>query len=235
MSVAVACMLALAVAGPSRESKAAIARAEEHFLAEEYDQASVAFAEAYALDPDPKFLYARAQAERLHGDCATAVDLYERFLATDPPEPASTEAALNRERCQELLAAERTPPAPPPAVDPPPDASAPTTSAARRDALGLGLVGGGGVLVAVGAGVWGIAIANDREAPESRTENEFLDSKGKARVRQRAGIAVTSIGGALLIAGTVRLLMVHKRRTRNTSAAFTLDPTGAAIVLSGRF
>jgi tetratricopeptide (TPR) repeat protein len=233
-STALAWMLAWAMAGPSKELDAAIDRAEAHFLAEQYDRASEAFAEAYELDPDPKYLYARAQAERLHGNCAAAIDLYQRFLDTDPPDPASTEAVLNRDRCKEIVEAERPPPAAPaPTVEIEDDAvSAPPTP---RDVLGFALIGTGGVALAVGAGLWGIAIANDREAPESRTEDDFIESKSKARTRHRAGIAVTSIGAALLVAGAVRLIILAKRRPRNTTATIGTDGRGAGLILMGRF
>ena len=223
MSVPLVWMLASTLLGPSHSSKsasAAVQRAEAHFLAEEYDRASEAFAEAYAFDPDHKCLYAPAQAERLPGDCATAVDLYARFLETDPPEPAATEASLNRHRCQEVLDARRPPPSAPPVSPPPPDRP-PNASEPLRDPWGFALLGSGGVAVAVGAGLWGIAIANDREAPQSRTEADFLDHKDKARSRHRAGIAVTSIGGALIVAGIVRLAVLAKRRGRDSTASFS--------------
>jgi tetratricopeptide (TPR) repeat protein len=232
-SAALAWMFAWAVAGPNKALDAAIERAEAHFLAEEYGAASEAFDEAYALEPDPRFLYARAQAERLDGDCAAAVELYQRFLDTDPPEPAATEAVVNRDRCKQSLEAER-PPAPPDPT-PPSDEDAAPSKPLQRDALGLALVGTGGVAVAVGAGVWGIAVANDREAPEARTENDFVETKRRARTRHRAGIAVTSIGAALLVAGAIRLIVAAKRRPSNVAASIAFDRVGAGVSLSGRF
>jgi tetratricopeptide (TPR) repeat protein len=58
----------------------------------EYAKAIVEFKAAYDIDPAPKILFARAQAERLGGDCDTAMDLYNKYLETLPSE-SQTEAA----------------------------------------------------------------------------------------------------------------------------------------------
>src|SRR5262245_20246725 len=38
----------------------------------------------YELDPRADFLFAWAQATRLSGDCAGAIELYDKFIATGP-------------------------------------------------------------------------------------------------------------------------------------------------------
>src|SRR5688572_23853936 len=76
----------------------------------EFAAASDAFARGYEIDGAPVFLYTRAQALRYLGDCDLAVELYDRYLETDPP-PSQRDAALGyRAKCE--------PDSPPPADEP---------------------------------------------------------------------------------------------------------------------
>jgi hypothetical protein len=59
--------------------------AMEHYAAKEYEAALRELAVAYAAEPRREILFAQAQATRLAGDCAGALPLYEKFLATAPP------------------------------------------------------------------------------------------------------------------------------------------------------
>lgn len=56
----------------------------EDFKAQRYDLAIQKFAAGYRLSAAPLFLYNLAQAHRLKGDCAEALNRYRAFLATDP-------------------------------------------------------------------------------------------------------------------------------------------------------
>jgi tetratricopeptide (TPR) repeat protein len=50
----------------------------------DYEQAIVAYKQAYLIAPSPGLLFNMAQAYRLEGDCAEAADFYRRYLQTDP-------------------------------------------------------------------------------------------------------------------------------------------------------
>jgi hypothetical protein len=54
---------------------------------DDYLGAAADFEAAYALDPDPAYLYNIAQAYRLGSACAKAADYYRRFLAVVPNPP----------------------------------------------------------------------------------------------------------------------------------------------------
>lgn len=58
-------------------------RARRLHEAGRYDEAAVAYAEAWVSQPAPDILYDWAQVERLSGHCEQAVELYDRFLAMD--------------------------------------------------------------------------------------------------------------------------------------------------------
>lgn len=235
MSPALFVFLALASSAP--DTDAVIERAEAHFTAGEYDRASEAFAEAFALDPNPKYLYARAQAERLAGDCETALQLYNRFLDTRPPEEQAEPARINRARCEAVL--ERLPPPPPEApeqVEPEPVAPLESAPASPwyRDPWGGSLIGAGTLVSAVGAGLLGSAIAGDRDAVDAPIEDDFIEEKHGAKVRHRTGIALLSIGGALLVGGSIRWALVA-RSNRDVRPTAAWLPGGATFGLTGRF
>jgi tetratricopeptide (TPR) repeat protein len=207
-TTAIALFLASAPASP-------VERAEEAFQAGRYTDAANAFGEAYEADPDPKFVYAQAQAERLGGDCASAIEHYDRFLALDPdPEPAEA-ARTNRERCRQEL--ERAKPPPPP--EPP----SPRTMADRdpvdtptharpwhRDPLGGALVGSGLVVTALGTGLLAGGVVLDRNAADAGIEGDFERDRDRATSMHRAGIALTAIGAAIVIGGVVRWIVVAR-------------------------
>jgi hypothetical protein len=69
------------------------------FEKERYDDASVQFWAGWALEPFSPFLFAWAQAERLAGDCPTAVTLYRRFLSEKPPADQAQRARVGLELC----------------------------------------------------------------------------------------------------------------------------------------
>jgi hypothetical protein len=55
------------------------------YAKQKYQEAIVQFWAGWALEPFRPFLFAWGQAERLSGDCDTAVLLYRRFLRERPP------------------------------------------------------------------------------------------------------------------------------------------------------
>ena len=108
LSVPVAALLALAPAKPltNPEAKAKLQEAGAAFKANDFDAAAAAVEAAYIIEPNPILLYPWAQAERSRGNCAAAVELYQRFLDSEPGEEAAAPARENMQRCQEQLAAE---------------------------------------------------------------------------------------------------------------------------------
>jgi tetratricopeptide (TPR) repeat protein len=227
-------------ADPDQDVAAIVERAEAYFLDQKYAESSEMFSNAFEISGQPKYLYARAQAERLGGNCTLALQLYDRFLATQPAEPAAGQARVNRERCERVVPDVEEVPPPPPEAEPDPSSPPPRDErlmrAWYRDPWGGALVGSGVVLTAVGGGVLGLAISGDRDAPDASTEDAFIDDKDQARVQQRAGIAVVSIGAALVVAGAIRWAIVGTRARRsNTAWEARVDRYGAGAALRGRF
>jgi hypothetical protein len=207
------------------DANEAFALAEQHFAAEEYDLAADALARAHAIDPRPEFLYARAQAERLGGDCRSAVPLYEQFLRTQPPETHAEDARVNLAKCAGALAAAGEPaeaapaPAPAPATGPAPaDAPPPRPKSSRpwhRDVAGGVLVGTGALTLAVGGGLLGGAHALRERADGANRHSAYDDRITRAIALERAGIALAATGGALTLAGAIRWIVLARRQPRS--------------------
>jgi hypothetical protein len=230
--------VATVVVGPVRVAVAAPAdvltkaAAREHFAnaqaAFDIDDYAAAIPElkaAYAIEPNPMLLYAWAQAERLNGDCKRAVELYQRFLATDPAAEQERLAEANVLDCQAELGA---PPPPPPEVTPPPDsspASPPSEAAPRpwaRDWVGWTLTSIGIVGLAAGAGVFVAGRQQTTGAPDRPTEAAYFVAKDEGKRKQEAGAAVLGVGGAFFVAGVIRFVVlgVRSRRHRERTTAW---------------
>jgi tetratricopeptide (TPR) repeat protein len=235
----IAIAIAIASVDPSASDRSEAAgrvveRAKVHVAAGEYDKASVAFAEAFTLDPNPAYLYARAQVERFGGDCATAVQLYRAFLAEDPPQEDRALAERHIETCGGERVREAAPPepAPTPVIDsvPKPDPVEPVGGDVRpvrwvADVTGGVLVGTGIVGLAVGLGFYGRALQLDRAADDAATQDAFARDVQRAITFNRVGLVTLGVGSALVVAGVVRYAVVASRgRSRRVArlAPFTV-------------
>ncbi|MEM9462972.1 MAG: tetratricopeptide repeat protein [Myxococcota bacterium] len=215
---------AWAMGGPSESSprgsgREALQAGLAAFEQEDYAVAIEHFERAYALDRDPAYLYAWAQAARLAGDCEAAVDLYRRFVDAGA-EGAQREAALQNEaRCREQLAAAQTSPTEP---EPEPEPTAEPEVAVRPsddlprsrrrpDPLGLSLLVTGSVAAVAGSVVLGVG--EGRRIGQAReTDYDRFDSLDAQIDRFHiAGGVTLGVGVALAIGGVVRLLIVRRR------------------------
>lgn len=237
--------LLAATAEPPAPEEEAVTRAEQAFAQEDYGAAADAFGDAYASNPLPRYLWAQAQAERLAGDCAAAVILYDRFLDTGPADKDERDAREAKHACQEQLgeSAPAEPPEPEPRTAPTTtrdpgvdDATGPIDPAPPsrwyRDPWGGALVGSGVFVGGIGTGLLVSAIRLDREAADAATEGLYETGHEDAVLRQRVGIATLSVGSALVIAGAVRWAIVG---TRSRRARTALVPAGSGVALVGRF
>ena len=213
----------------------------------EYRAAIEEFEEGFAVEPRREFLFAEAQAYRLAGDCARAVPLFNRFLATQPSAIQIDATRLALDRC-----AHQAPP--PPAIEtrgpdlralpqprlPIQDRSPPAPW--WRDPWGLGALGG--AVVAAGLG-GGFLLASERSwdaahAPTVHLVTDFDRLTGEYEHRHAIGVASLATGAALLAVGVGRFAYVrHRNRTANEQAraliALTPLPQGAALLVRGNF
>lgn len=106
--------------------KAHMDRAAKAHKAGDYALALDELRAAYAIDPQPKLLYAIAQVHAKLDDCTKAIEYYEQFIAATPDKNKQTVAHQAIDACKQRLATEPTPepaaaePAPQPEPEPPP-------------------------------------------------------------------------------------------------------------------
>lgn len=232
IAVVVAALLTGAPLSPSEEAHAAETAAAEG----RWDDASAAFGRAYDASGDPRYLYARAQVERLGGDCKAALPLYEAFVQTEP-DAASLDAANGfLALCREEVGPPEPEPVEPIALadpEPVPTVVEPSPAPVRpwyRDPWGGALVGTGAVAVAVCGVLVGVGFRTADAAEQAPDDRAFGDEIDRARRLTIAGVATAGVGGALLTAGIVRWALQAKK---NDAVSLGLSPQG--IVLRGRF
>jgi tetratricopeptide (TPR) repeat protein len=228
------------------------------YKAEQFGEAIEDFKRGYEIEPDPAFLIAWAQAERQRGRCTSAVRLYKRFLATDPPEVAQEFARDGLVRCAEQLAENPDPEddeadddedeslvAEPEAPDEDEAEAVPAPTRDRehwiRDGLGTSLFAVGVVGTGVGTGLLVASALRQRQLDadiDDMTVNygEFDERRRGIRNLRIAGGAVVGVGAALLVGGIVRWAVVGSRKKASApSVGFMLHRDHAGLTISGRF
>jgi len=226
----------------SAEVQALIEDAARRFDSGDHAGAIEAFEAAYALDPDPNFLYNIGRIHEEAGDLENAIHYYRDF-ARKPSVPLELRRQA-LERIQVLRAVvEETQESPTVAEPPPPTATptsqppaspnpAPPVERSRQDLpsrrmqwAGVGLLAVGGA-VGIAAGVLGgLAFRDSRslastEEPERRDE---LRTRGQSRAAAADGLfiatAVVSVVGIVLTAvGASRLARRSSRQARRSPA-----------------
>lgn len=210
--------------------------ASEAFDAEDYERAAAELEYAYELNPEPIYLYPWAQAERLRGNCVKAIQLYDRFLATDPPDEEKEIVAHNRELCEPAIL-------PPPAPEPPTTVEPPADQHRRRPGsspfrdLSGGIMAGLGVAAAVTGGtLLGTARAKQNRYTDEESHAEADALKRSAEREHTAGAIMVGAGGGLLLGAIIRYSIVAaQHRSSRTAMNTSVTRQGVGLWISGRF
>lgn len=241
-----------AVADPSAEARA---KAKAHsdagtkfFNIQQYDKAADEYQQAYLLDPDPAYLYAVAQAQRLGGDCEKALLSYNAYLRTNPADPSK--AQKNIDRCEQDLANHtvtretviqapiiEAPVIPAPAPPPAPAAPEMVSPSWSGDWVGHVLVGGGVLVAAGGAYFFMSGRSAIADANNAATYDQFATARGglgNAHTKEVIGVSAMAVGGALLVGGVIHYF-VHTRPEPVEHLSAIAGPQGATLVYSGAF
>jgi hypothetical protein len=221
--------------------------------AAQYRLAARVYQQAFEAEPLSNYLFNRAQAERMAGQCASASALYRAFLESDPAAAHREVAERQIDKCREQPAA----PAPDPSAEagtsglrPVPPPLAPPVSADADDAPLVEMVhwqsdGWGHALLALGAGamvaggvVVGVSYARVA-ALERRAERgdgvygDHLNEVQSLQQMRAAGWITLGAGGALALGALVRYLVVDGSLELR-SARVRIEPrVGGGIASSG--
>lgn len=216
-------------------TQSAAIRAQQHFQAQRWGAASEALMEAYAADPDPAYLYARAQAERMRDNCRLAIPLYQRFLEHEATESQREETQGHIRLCEEMLSSRQDHPespsstsAPGSAPQPPDEPPAPTPPW-YRDPTGLTLLATGTAVTAVGGIMWGLGRREQRRAPQAITEDAYDQQVAQGRRDIAVGVTLVSLGAGLVISSIIRLGVVGRRHRLSTTGWLGPSSGGAGI------
>lgn len=230
-------------------AQAAFAEGQQRYAAGEYLIAADRFEAAYALDPDPVYLFNSAQAYRFGNACAKAVATYQRFLDAAPQAPNVAKVrqymAQSEDCAKQQAAAQRPPPlVPDPIVTPPPPpppTHATSDPGRAKRLVGLGL-GGVGVVVLGVAGYYSYKsfdYASQREelcngcmwSDAFTTRQNQLNSKGETA---ETVARITLVAGGVALLGGVALYL-WGRSDAAEHPTVTVVPTGTGAMAVGAF
>lgn len=246
-------------AAPAGDPEALSGEAVKKFQAKEYDEAVELFEKAYAIDPQPNYLFNIGRVYEEKGDLENAVVFYQRFVGQsgvdlDSRQTATERLKVLREALEQMKASEE------PAEEEPaeettepaeettePENTGEDDGAKRKKTLritGYSLLGVGGGALIVGAIFGGVAqgTANDAEA------DEFVDRRlALAERAQRQAVVADAMfitGGILATAGLVLVLTTLDRKknkggddavARRTVWSPVLGPRQVGLGLTHRF
>jgi hypothetical protein len=202
--------------------------AEDLFDRGRLEEADAVLAAAYAIDPAPDLLFARARIARARDDCGRAIELWNAYLATGPDAEAAELTQRHIAECQEALGEPPPTPvpepkpepapepahAPPSIADSPPPAPPDTTPPWYTDRSGGALLGVGLVTTAIGGGLLGGAFALGARARDASNEMDFRQHSTTGYRLNVAGVTLLGIGAALVVGSVVRYAVVARRRRR---------------------
>jgi tetratricopeptide (TPR) repeat protein len=154
-----------------------------------YDDAIHEFQAAYEIDPNPVLFYSLAVAERLAGRCPVAVDYYERFLRSNPSRERTEAARAGIELCS----------------------GARSGPSWYRNPV-TGVIAGGVISMAVGAGFLIAADGTRDRAALAKFSDDFEATLDRATVQRRTGAVLLVLGAALVGGGVAYHVKVQRRR-----------------------
>lgn len=181
------------------------------YLKKDYSAAIAEFQKAHRIDPRREFLFSWAQAERLRGNCAGAIEIYDRYLEENPPRKYAELTRLHLNRCKEL-------------VQPP----------WYKDVAGNSLTGMGVVAVGIGTGFLVSSVANENARSGAATGTEFQRLGDDARRTRSIALVSLSVGGGLIAAGLVRYI-TRETASKAAPVALWANETGGGLSVAGRF
>ncbi len=252
-----------ATAPAEGDPEALSAAAVEKFGAKDYDGAVELFEQAYAVDPQPNYLFNIGRVYEEKGDLEKAVEYYQRFVGQSGVDLESRQTATERlkvlrEAVAQMKAqdeAKKTPDETDPLEGSEPDddedAEAKAAAAKRKKTLritGYSLMGVGGGALVVGAIFGGLASSNASDGQSDMFVDRRIALLEQAQTRARVADAMFITGGVLAAAGLVLVLStvgggkskdgdkaVARRAVRRTMWAPVVGPRQVGLGLHHRF
>ena len=238
-------------AAPPDEVRARARKAAAAIADGKLEQADAIIARNLESDPDP-FLYLLGVLRERQGDCEAATDAYRRYMELEVADEDVAAAQAGVDACAEAdaqtdaqtdnrSAAGSANEADVGAgteggteVGPGPGGDGGPETPDRRwwvDPVGLGLTVGGGALLIAGGVTWSQTGAQSRAAEDAGSLSTYERHGRRAEILQGVGIALVSVGAALVVGGAIRYGIVASRGKRSESAAVRLRATPGGLAL----
>lgn len=220
--LALAVMSRVALADPDAER-----RGLALYQAGKYAEAAVELEIAYVDTPTPALGFALAQSLRLAGNCQRALDFYRKVLEQAPP-AAQRNLAEAMAPCEHATRDDSAS-APRPTSAPRAEPTAQVhraTPAWYTDTLGDVLAGVGVAAFAASGSCFAVARDHFRDAEAAVSDSSFRAATTAGEHWNRAAIAGTALGAALVIGGVVRYALVGHR---HGDVVVEITATGAIV------
>ncbi|MGH1345764.1 MAG: hypothetical protein ACRBN8_29635 [Nannocystales bacterium] len=216
-----AALWALLAAAPEPDLQTRIDRADVATKEGRWFDAAAEYGVVFDATGDLRVRYAQAEALRYGGSCDEAIPLYEECVQGGKSASIKSLSTERIELCEEELAAARAredalqgPVLPPAKLEPATQQNTSTREPVTvwyRDPAGDSLVAVGLVASVAGGVVLGLGMREGNGSGSAENDRDFGDALDRARRLTVAGGVTLGAGGAVLIAGVVRWVLVHRR------------------------
>jgi tetratricopeptide (TPR) repeat protein len=224
MNVFVVLMITASVAYAD-DSEAHYEKGKQLYAEKDFAGAVAEFQAARAIDPQPRYVFNLAQAQRMAGRCGDAIASYEAFLATGPVEAQAGVARAGIEKCK---------PPPPPVTAPVP----PTVPAQAplfqqpvhrdvverprprwyRDRWGDALVAAGAASAITSVSLYVLARRAASATFKTGTVDEYEANRERAGTRQTWAAVMAGVSALFVGGGVVRFVTVDREPGSGTIA-----------------
>ena len=259
LALGLAAVPSVAWAGPSVQEQvdALNSEAVEKFQAKEYDEAVELFEQAYALQPEPNFLFNIGRIREEQGNLESAVEYYERFVKEPGVPLEAREKGLERLRVLRAIleetAVKEPEPEPEPVSEPEPEPEPEPVSEPEPEPepeprkrtppmriAGYVLLGTGGAALGAAGALGGLALSRSNALADQHTYEERSDTVDKGRGLALGADVLFGVGGAMAVTGLVLVIVSVKRKpAEGVAGRARLSPwasrRGAGIAATLRF
>lgn len=225
----------------------------EEFNAKNYDKAVGLFEQAYALDPQPNYLFNIGRVYEEAGNLESAVEFYARFVKQPGVDIDAREVALERLRVLRAILEEtkqpdpdvepepepEVEPEPEPELEPVPDPGIEKDKRKRKAmrGAGFGLLGVGAGVVIGGAVLGALAQGDNKKADEAASLTERLDLLDSSESKALGADIMFGVGAAVLVTGVVLVALGYSKPKTGSRVAFqpSFGPRGGGLAMQMRF
>ncbi len=211
----------------------------EEYKQKLYDAAVASMTKAYQLDPEPEFLYALAQSERMNGDCNGAIAHYEKLLDLSKDDQTKTAVKANLDLCYSIAHGEK-PKAQPVDAKALERQNAPTIeirtvyrTETRSYKLAVALYAFGGVALGGAATTYVLSLSTRSDANHATSLAQYNQLFDRAATERTIAFTAGGVGLLAVGAATAYVLMGGGKSVKESNVAVMPISGGSMIAWGG--